>query len=341
MKNYIIKRLFLLFIPTILLASCIVEEDVVDPGTLPEASFIFQSQNEPGRVSFASTSSGHKSLAWEFGDGTFAFDQDAVTKSFSASGIYYVQLTATNIAGTSTFGDSIVVQLPPELVSSFSISYDAENPLKVNLNNTSINADSFEWNFGDGNTSDDGNLTSYTYNTSGTYTIRLRAESGEESENFRIEVGVVDLTDIHSGANKNWVFRVPDTGDNSPSYFVEKGDSVFFNYTLLPCELNDVYSFNSANTFQNNNQGDARLLEQGGECKAVEEQPLTNLVVGRDEEAQITLRVAGSYIGDFLSGPTYTLRELTDSTMTLAFNRVNPFNTAETETVVMEFVPAN
>lgn len=66
--------------------------------------------------------------------------------------------------------------IPPS--ASFTYEVDADNFLLVDFNNNSINAQSYSWDFGDGNTSPD-ESPSHTYDDEGTYTVTLTAISNE------------------------------------------------------------------------------------------------------------------------------------------------------------------
>jgi hypothetical protein len=338
MKANLYIYLFTCMIVSVFFWSCDNQIEAVDPGPIPEASFIFQLQaNTPGRVSFASTSTGQNQLAWDFGNGSFAYNQDAVTRTYAASGTYYVQLTAINVAGVSTFGDSITIEIPPQLTSEFSVSFDSQQPLTVKIENKSQNAESYQWDFGDGNTSNDANINSYTYQKSGNYTIALRTVAGEEqTPNFRVSFSLIDPAIFHGGAEKIWVF---DDSDTEPSYFVERNGLIAFEYTLLSCELNDQYTFSNNRRFTNANEGDARIIQQGGECRQVATPPNVAFSLSRQSNSIISLAIPGSYLGDIDSGPLYNIRSISETKMTLSFTRANPFNAAQNEAVVMILVP--
>ncbi|OFX80546.1 MAG: hypothetical protein A2X12_08430 [Bacteroidetes bacterium GWE2_29_8] len=67
--------------------------------------------------------------------------------------------------------------------ADFTYSIDKANaPLTVIFNNTSTNANSYEWDFGDGKSSTDKNPTN-TYSNEGKYTIKLTAK-GNSSDNY-------------------------------------------------------------------------------------------------------------------------------------------------------------
>lgn len=81
----------------------------------------------------------------------------------------------------------------PEPTAKVAASFDIESvdALTVILKNKSANATTYEWDFGDGNTSLDKDPT-HTYASEGTYTIKLVAESGDESHTASKEVMVTN-----------------------------------------------------------------------------------------------------------------------------------------------------
>lgn len=111
-----------------------------------------------------------------------SFDNDTLqfpSASFATSGTYTIQLIATGAGGADTLSQNfsvIVVDLP---VSGFTVSSDTVYlpSAFVGCTNASTNADSYLWDFGDGNSSvslDPWN----SYAGAGTYTIMLIANNG-------------------------------------------------------------------------------------------------------------------------------------------------------------------
>jgi PKD repeat protein len=112
------------------------------------------------------------SWLWIFGDGDSS-TQAIPQHNYLTDGIYTVSLYATNPAGCQwgyPSGMKVNVSSPQALFSPD--KYSGCAPLTVNLNNQSINAVTYEWDFGDGTTSVAAN-PSHTYINPGVYTIRL------------------------------------------------------------------------------------------------------------------------------------------------------------------------
>ncbi|MFH6985000.1 PKD domain-containing protein [Marinoscillum luteum] len=79
---------------------------------------------------------------------------------------------------------------PPS--ASFSFEVDATNPLSVTFTNTTLEGETFAWDFGDGaGTSAEENPT-YTYSAGGTYSVKLTATNEGGSNEATKEVTVKD-----------------------------------------------------------------------------------------------------------------------------------------------------
>lgn len=129
----------------------------------------------PFSVQFTDQSTGNPTeWAWSFPGGSPASSTDQnPSVSYSAPGVYDVTLEVTNIFGseTQTFPAYITVEAAPTAGFDFSA-----NQTTVSFTNNSQNADSYSWNFGDGNLSPDANPT-HTYSGPGTYTVSLAASN--------------------------------------------------------------------------------------------------------------------------------------------------------------------
>jgi len=141
----------------------------------PQAAFSVSALEgcAPLEVTFDNLSSADATdFEWTFEGGTPATSTDAdPVVTFDQPGTYTVTLTASNAAGSSTSTTTITVLGPPD--ASFTMQTAG---LGVVLTNTSQNATSFHWDFGDGNTSNEASPT-HTYATPGEHTITLRASN--------------------------------------------------------------------------------------------------------------------------------------------------------------------
>lgn len=129
-----------------------------------------------GQVSFTDQSSNAVSWEWTFEGGTpsSSADQNPVV-TYSTPGTYDVTLKAINNNGNDTkvMDNYITVNNCTGSMPSAAFTYTV-NTDNVQFTNQSLNADSYKWEFGDGNTSLQANPV-YSYATSGTYTVCLNA----------------------------------------------------------------------------------------------------------------------------------------------------------------------
>ncbi|MEM9856835.1 MAG: PKD domain-containing protein [Bacteroidota bacterium] len=351
-----------------------------EPGILPVADFIFQVESVEDRatnerfltksVNFASTSKDAVSLIWDFGNGQKS-TQLSNSREYDSSGTYIVTLTAINSAGISTVTKEVEIMAPNEPVADFELDFEEVNSsLQVNLTNLSVNADEFLWDFGDGNTSDNADLTTYTYSSPGTYIIRLTAISSDpdllpalrENQSDRKEIVLLDNQFLYGTDNKAWKFKPDsvrltydftlDTVDREgrptqevfsidtlvSSYHVTRADTLFFELLVNPdCMLDDRYIFGIDRSYQNLNNNDGQLIEFGGQCADINQPQITNWQINRSDNIFI-LSLVGNYIGDSEVGFFYEIKELKEDLLVLEVETTAP-NSEELRKVVMAFEP--
>jgi len=145
-------------------------------GTSPVAQFNsdIQSGCTPTSIQFFDLSTNDPTFwSWSFEGATPSTSTLAnPTVTYNIPGTYTVILQAGNAAGTDTevLLSYIVIDDVPDV--GFSIAQTSD--VDAVFSNTSNGADSYLWNFGDGNTSTDAD-PSYTYLADGTYTVTLEA----------------------------------------------------------------------------------------------------------------------------------------------------------------------
>ncbi|MEA3447421.1 MAG: PKD domain-containing protein, partial [Bacteroidota bacterium] len=135
-----------------------------------------------GTVNFMDMSTGSPtSWSWNFGDsGTSSAENPS--HQYTAAGTYTVELTISDGANynTETKVDYIIVtELAPVADFTASPTYSCDG--NVQFTDQSSNADTWEWDFGDGNTSTDQNPL-HTYASNGTYTVSLTVTNGAGSD---------------------------------------------------------------------------------------------------------------------------------------------------------------
>ncbi len=114
------------------------------------------------------------SISWNFGDGTTGTDSSNVfTHVYPTGGIYLACLTVNSLNCTSTYCDTISIS---NCTASFTAVTDTSNTFCVFTANTSGSPNTYNWTFGDGNTSTQANPT-HTYANAGTYNACLSVSS--------------------------------------------------------------------------------------------------------------------------------------------------------------------
>lgn len=130
---------------------------------------------------------------WDFGDGSTS-EGLVATRSFADAGTYTVTFTAMNDGSTDSEMCTVTVEEPPAPASIVSVSADEESfqlcePTEVDFR-ANVRGDEpvdYEWNFGDGSTSEASN-PSHVYDTPGTYTVTLTVtnEVGSDTRTMTI-----------------------------------------------------------------------------------------------------------------------------------------------------------
>lgn len=160
--------------------SCQAEEvktDYVTIGGIPFVSFAPDQTagcETPFTVNFDNNSVGAGlSYDWDFGDGATSTDTDP-SHTYTANGVYTVTLTATNPQGCSN-SQNATIDITETTADFLPDVFGFCTPLEVNftdLSNSATAIVSYEWDFGDGNTSADANPT-HVYQDTGRFTVTL------------------------------------------------------------------------------------------------------------------------------------------------------------------------
>jgi large repetitive protein len=150
----------------------------------------------PLSVSFENQSSGSMySSEWDLGGTSYSGEMPPVSLFTAATAItsYEITLTVANICGSDVYAENIVVDPAPTAAFSTDLSSQCSPVTTVFNNNSAGNPQSFHWDLGDGETSDDAVPTPKVYVTeddSEIFTITLTAynQCGTDSESADVLV---------------------------------------------------------------------------------------------------------------------------------------------------------
>lgn len=164
---------------SVLFLGCIKKKETLAPVASFEISQLKPVVDE--NILFSNTSKNATSYLWDFGDGYTSVDANPY-HAFASVGVYSVKLVATGEGGKKTFLKDISVVSKP--VAGFSTkNTTATINHKIKFKNTSENATSFFWDFGDGTTSIEESPTHF-YSLKGVYTVTLTATGDGGVETF-------------------------------------------------------------------------------------------------------------------------------------------------------------
>jgi gliding motility-associated-like protein len=205
---------------------------------LPEALFVASpsvQQFPESTVDITNLSSANPGAiySWNWGDGnTTETDNVSIPDEYTYEtwGEYEITLLVGNEICQDTAIQNVIIE-PPLPIASFIGEGKGCMPLVVEFENTSIYGESFLWNFGDGDTSEEENPT-HVYYESGTYnvTLTVTGPGGDQDIAVRTEVAVVHPRAEAFFTVNPPVITIPDQvfflnlSSNASEYFWDFGD---------------------------------------------------------------------------------------------------------------------
>ncbi|MDB5248215.1 MAG: hypothetical protein JWQ40_2609 [Segetibacter sp.] len=151
---------------------------------------------------------------WDFGDGATSGDSLPIHK-YIDTGFFTITLISYNFGCSDTLIKENYVHINPP-IAKFDTAFFCADPLTRRFIDKSIDATSWEWEFGDGGTSKDQN-PSYTYAKSGTYPVTLLVKNGQCQDVLTTDVlvlktaGKLDINFADTCANQRVIFNVVNT----------------------------------------------------------------------------------------------------------------------------------
>ncbi len=152
-----------------------------------------------------------------------------------------------------------------EVKSRFTPVQDSEDPFTFTFNNESLNADSYAWDFGDGETSTETSPT-HTYAAAGVYTVAMTATGSAGSHTSSEEVNVTDPSvaseSLAGTTSKTWKLLRDVNGGQypiqvGPNTFTEIWWALGANDPLdaRPCLMEEEYIFHADGTYEYDSKG--------------------------------------------------------------------------------------
>jgi gliding motility-associated-like protein len=125
---------------------------------------------------FTDNTAGNNGLQWDLGDGTGS-TLGSFSHAYATGGNYTVTLTVTDaVSGCSASASQVVTVNTGPVVAFTPDPGDGCVDLAVQMQNNTTNAQFYQWDLGDGNTTI-GFAPAHTYTAPGTYTVTLTAEN--------------------------------------------------------------------------------------------------------------------------------------------------------------------
>lgn len=181
----------------------------------PQSSFVY-SPSEPVKneeINFQDHSTGEiEEWSWDFGDGATSTEQHP-THSYDEEGIYTVELTVkdeNDLLDTTSKNIEVEEEQiePPQADFDFTPEQPKEDE-QVDFSDQSMEGDAtvdiWEWNFGDGSTSNEQNPT-HAYEEEGAYTVELTVEDENnllDTKTTEIEVNQEDEYETYTATNSD------------------------------------------------------------------------------------------------------------------------------------------
>jgi len=228
--------MFLTAMVFVAVSSC--KEEVKPEDTVkPEAGFTFTADELV--VTFVNASKGASTYMWNFGDGQTSDLEEPPVITYVTEGTYDVTLTVTREnSQTDVITRQVVVRNSP--VASFT---STSVGLKVTFTNTSANASSYEWNFGDATPLSSEASPIHTFASSGTYTVMLTAIEGAYKDETTSEITITIPIASFGFATNDLEVTFTNSSTNATSYAWDFGDG------NTSTEASPVYTFASSDTY--------------------------------------------------------------------------------------------
>lgn len=162
----------------------------------------------PVEIKLTNISENASQFDWQFSGGNPPNSnlQNPANVIFNTAGSHTILLTAKN-ASNETSQKTVTIIVKPELSADFTtfvetINNDYEVPVTIKTNNTTISATSYSWEAVGAIPSSSTDLNpNFTYNTAGTYTIKLTATNGKQTQIITKNITVLPNSNLSMQTN--------------------------------------------------------------------------------------------------------------------------------------------
>jgi PKD repeat protein len=228
------KHILLLSVSFLLIMMGCKKENSTPTNVAPTSDFAFTGGGctAPCAVLFENKSQNATTYLWDFGDGSTSTETNP-TKTYNVGGTYTVKLTSTGNGGSASSSKQVLIQASQQSqLPSASFSYTGGGcmaPCAVTFTNTSSNASTYLWDFGDGTTSSATNPTK-TYTYGGTFTVKLKAINNSGNNETTKTVNIAPAA-TKAKITKVTITSMPFTDGNGIGWdnIPPSGPDLFFN----------------------------------------------------------------------------------------------------------------
>lgn len=245
------------------------------------------------------------SWSWDFGDGNTSHIQNP-TNIYSDTGQYTVSLTVSDdVFSMTKTKEAFVHVFVFAPIAHFLYEKSNDNFLEVAFTNQSENAVSYNWDFGDGQTSTEENPI-HIYAEPGQYIVQLTAENRiGVTHSYSRQISIIDplqqLNLLTGGDSKTWkLYRVGTSMGVGPNIDSLRGWWALENDGSRPCKYLHEFTFqsNGAFVFEDNGvmwgETDVFIEDLGGQC--IEALPANMIGPGGED---LTAWLSGAHTFDY------------------------------------------
>ena len=204
------------------------------------------SQTAPTLLTFKNTSQNAISYKWTFGDGDpyGSIDKNPVHQ-YSSAGTYIIKLVATGSSGIDSMQTSFTLSgtPPPAPIANFNFTGNGYPTCIVTFANTSQNSVTFQWDFGDGNTSTLKNPT-HVYNAGGNYSVRLTSYNAASQSSSCTKTVFIQTAPTKAFITKVVVNSYPYTMSNGVGWDLTDGPDVYFS--IYSNDVTEIFNGSSS-----------------------------------------------------------------------------------------------